>query len=112
MVALSSSSAAAAVKSRFIVSTVSAQCGSRCRYLQPRIVRVLDTMAGPGSWHWIRHGVVGQWGHHAYQSRGRLLDGRYDGPRSAYGQALDAAMRLASRLNAEHETALLAGSGI
>lgn len=60
------------------------------RFRRPVVVRVLDRAVG-SRWHQVRQPV------RAWPN----VDSRYDGPRSAYGQALIAARELAARLNAE-----------
>jgi hypothetical protein len=70
-----------------------------------RVVRVLDTTTAkhaPGSGlSWVRRATVKQWGDQ-YSGRGtQHLDGKYTGPRSAYGKALREAAELAAKLNAE-----------
>lgn len=81
---------------RYVVSTVTTTAGQSRggRYRKPVIIRVLDTTAS--EWHAVRRltpGVMGEWGN---------VDSRYDGPRSAHGNALAHAAKLADELNAKH----------
>ena len=85
---------------RYVVDVKSAQSPSKY-WGWAKVVRVLDTSVGPSDWYWVRRGTVAQWGD---QRSGRgtwHLDGKYSGPRSAFGRALRAARELAERLNRE-----------
>lgn len=79
---------------RYIVRVRTCQAPSSRggKYRRPVVVRVLDTLSGASDWHWVRACPwARQWSN---------VDSRYDGPRSAYGQALAAARDLADQLNA------------
>ena len=69
------------------------------KYRRPVVVRVLDTLAGPGYWHWVRSGIVARW---------HNVDSRYDGPRAAYGRAIRAAAELCGRLNQQSASRIAA----
>lgn len=84
---------------RFVVrqNVCQAPSGRGGKFRRPVVVRVLDTSAGPGQWHWVRFGSVEEW---------RNVDSRYSGYRSEYGQALADARALCDRLNAEQPAEL------
>lgn len=88
-------------ESRYVVTVATCQAPSSGggRFRRPVVVRVLDTTAGAGPWHWVRYGVVSEW---------HNVDSRYDGPRSAYGQAIRAAHAECDALNAESSLAIAA----
>lgn len=77
---------------RYLVTirTCSAPSSNGGKYRRPVVVRVVDTTSGPSDWYWHRTGIVQQW---------HNVDSRYDGPRSAYGQARLQAAELAAELN-------------
>lgn len=81
------------------VSVCQASCKGGGKYRRPVTIRVCDSHDG-GYWHAVRNCPCGR--------RWSNVDSRYNGPRSAYGQALAAARELAHRLNAEYESALSA----
>lgn len=75
------------------IRTASAPSSGGGKYRRPVHVRVLDTETMKSEWHAVRGfgGKVAEWSN---------VDSRYDGPNSAYGQALRAAKSMVESLNA------------
>lgn len=71
------------------------------RWGRPVYVAVVDREVVPEGKPLRDAGIVAYWGTRAHRERGQRLDARYDGPRSAYGQALREAEDQVAQLNTE-----------